>query len=64
MGGASTRTPDSRLPVRDAAHVRTRVSDKFADTAPCASSGRNYRGFARIFEQGYVDFHITNRSCP
>lgn len=64
VGGASTRTPDSRLPVRDAAHVRTRVSDKLADTAPCASGGRSHRGFARIFERkGYVDFHITNRSC-
>lgn len=54
MGRASTRTPDSRLPVRDAAHVRTRVSDKFADTASSTSGRRSYREFARILEQRYV----------
>lgn len=49
----STRTtPDPRLPLRDAAHVGTRVSDKFADTA--SSSGRSYRGFPRILQQRYV----------
>ena len=53
VGRASTRTtPDPRLPVRDAAHVGTRVSDKFADTA--SPSGRSHRGFPRILEQRYV----------
>lgn len=59
----STRTtPDPRLPLRDAAHVGTRVSDKFADTA--SSSGRSYRGFPRILQQRYVFLSPSIRIPP